>query len=625
MSFDRLIRFIQDGEAVSAGVTNRAPRVNDRNIRYLWDLLRAAEIGSTVFLRDATVEAESRVGMAVYLNGDTQRFERGLAQLESVPGTARLRTAASAQIWGIVHTKSLDTKADLLLHGFSPLAIGAALGLSADATVPAGTYYLSGTTPGRLTTQQPPISVMVLRADGHGNVLVNPQFVDFVDRHQHYKVELTCAPAGTVSPPLVGGRHTISDADDSAQGWLPADHAVFGGHAPTGAVFGYNLSAHATLSDLWPPLPVSSATLEFDRGEDTRGYSSVPLGADGLCILDRYGIWWLSDCYGDVPWPTLLDNTGSASDSASDSSSGSPECPRTLSMRMLLWFAKAQFATNDTVVTSLKSKSGRLAVTVEDTTTVASAGALDIDLDLTDFVDSGTEEPGYLVLKTLDDTTFKRGPVVSGLYAAGDNLTLTGEAEVPVDPDDPDGATMQVGAVEVRVDAYPTRELEVQSLRFSGGAEDDVYDDTLFVSLPAGQASSYRAKLHVPADIVGETIRLRLRFILLGTTAGTLPQLTVTARRLPRPSDGLDAPENLPDSDDEFSFTVATNAVLTSAYQYAEAVSTAHHGGIAGDATVAAGDVVFFTVSRDDDDGYAGDVGVVHQVGVLSVSDDLLL
>ncbi len=48
MSLERFIKFIKEGEPVSPGTPNRPLRELDQNIQYLWDVIQAAELGSTV-------------------------------------------------------------------------------------------------------------------------------------------------------------------------------------------------------------------------------------------------------------------------------------------------------------------------------------------------------------------------------------------------------------------------------------------------------------------------------------------------------------------------------------------------------------------------------------------------
>ena len=78
---------------------------------------------------------------------------------------------------------------------------------------------------------------------------------------------------------------------------------------------------------------------------------------------------------------------------------------------------------------------------------------------------------------------------------------------------------------------------------------------------------------------------------------------------MPRATDGLDTPFDLPDDSEEFTITCTTTGVLDDTNQYVEAESEGFE--------VAAGDTVYFSVSRGDSDGYAASVGILRQSGVV--------
>jgi hypothetical protein len=607
MPFNRFQRLLQSGDAVRAGTINQPLRTTAQNVAYLYELLQAAALGSTVYAYDQTVEAEAVLGMAVYYNEANARFERGLATAETnADGT--VTTNASARVWGVVGYKTNATLADVLLFGLDAVDVTAA---TDDGTQAAGTYYLSAVTAGKLTRTKPPVAVAVLRATGDGKVFVMPQFVDYLDRHTHYRFALTCLPAGDTTPPSPGDRHVISEADSDQPGWLPVTHPLLADKAPAGAVFGYNLDAHPALKNAWPTVPVGNVYVEWDRGTDQDvGGTGVPLGNTGLVVVDRNGIWWMSDCYGDVPWPTDLDT--SVSESLSESLAP-PECPRNLYMRMSLYYTRVNFATDGTAVLSLRSGDGRIRVRCVGTETPGVTGHLELSLNLNLTVtDAAT---GYLALKSFDPDTsvFTRGPVVEGLYTESDQVVLSGDVTRHVDPADEGSPRLHAGKVLVTVVPAETAELDVQLVRLDG-AQEEFFRDCMYIGFAAGEQRAYRARLQVPDSLAIPTPRLKLRFQILGRAAGTLPALTVTAKRVPRPADGLTTPADLPDDTAEFAVTVNTEGVLDDAGQYVEAEAESFE--------VAAGDTVFFSVERADDDGYDAEVGVLRQTGVLFSQDD---
>ena len=591
---NEFINFVRDGEPVAAGVTNRPTQQLQQNINYLWEVLSASGLGSTIVIRRATVDASVKIGQPVYFSSSSKAFEQALATVASGTVDGHVVAAESAQVWGVVLQKLSSTLADILVSGYSALNLSEAV----TGTVTAGLYYLSGSTPGKLVSTRTPVTIPVLRADGNGNVLVLPQFADFIDRHVHYKFDLVCQPAGSYTEPASGDPHSISVPDETLPGWLPAGHASFNGTAPAGAMFGYNLAAHPALKNVWPPLPASEAYLEFDRG--TTGFTGVPVGESGACIVNRYGIWWMSDCYNDVPWPTAYNSPGF---SISLSDPPDAECPRRTQMAMRIWFTKPSFATDTTVVTSLTSLDPRLVVTCVDGTP-ASVGALNVDLDLNFISTAGNT--GYQVLKEIDGNSFKQGPVCEGLYTSSSAVTLSSPSRRRLIVGNTSSPWLYQGPVEISVVPTESREIEVQLIRLDG-VEEQFYEDVTYLGFAAANESSIRCKLHVPSSTGFASPIISLKLRILGRAAGTLPALTVTARRLPKPSAGSSLA--LPLTASEFAVTIVTTATLSGSNRYIEVSSTAF--------AVADGDTLLFTVQRNSD-AYAGEVGILQMTGILT-------
>lgn len=599
MGFENQLRLPASGDPVSASSVNLPFRSIDQNVRYLYSLLQASRIGSTVYALQKTLEAEAAVGMAVWYNPALARFERGLGTVDVNETTGVVTPAAQAQIWGIVARKTSTTLGDILLFGMDTVDISAAT----DNVTSAGVYYLSGTRQGYLTKSKPPVGIAVLRATGTGEVFVFQNFIDYLDRHTHQRFELVCRPAGDTSQPAPGDRHIVENADDILPGWLPAGHAVFAGNAPAGAAFGYNLSAHPALQAAWPPIPAGNAYLEWSKGISTdTGFTGVPLGSAGLCVIDANGLWWMSDCYADVPWPIDLDT--SVSDSYSDSSS--IECPRHLDMAMQLWFSKPNFSTDATAVLSLRATDTRIKIYCRGTATPATAGHLDIALALNLVVTDNAV--GSHALKTFDpaSSTFTRGPICEGLWTAAENVILSGTIQA-VRSINGTPRTVHQGLVAVTLIPEASVVLDVQTVRLDG-AETEFYQDTMYIAFRPEEADSFRGMVKIPETLAITSPTLSLRFLLLGRAAGTLPALELTARRVPRPA--TDEVVDLPTSADEFDVTLDAEKVLSDANQYVEVTSE--------DFSVVAGDTVYFSLSRADDDGYAAEVGVLRQSGVLA-------
>tara|TARA_B100000700_G_scaffold220905_1_gene243179 strand:+ start:1254 stop:3131 length:1878 start_codon:yes stop_codon:yes gene_type:complete len=612
------IRHITDGEAVSSGVTSRPDKALEGNLQYLKDLVDATQLGEVLVIRDATVSSDVLVGQPVHWNATTGRFEKALAVIETNAESKTTSPKASAEVIGVVQKKTNSTLADIVTMGWVELDLSNAI----DDEIIAGRYYLSANESGKLTKQRPPVSVPVLFTDGVGNALVLPITRNFLNDHIHYSFDLTCRPAGDHYH--LSGRHEITNPDSSQQGWLPADHESFGGKAPSKAVFGYNLAAHDELESVWPPLPITAAAMTWDKGDNennqTIGGVDIPLGLDGLCHIDANGIWWMSDCDGNVPWPEdlvdsssssaswfedgygSLDSEGSYSSSNSSESHFIPECPHFDKMRLTIHYARMSFATDKSVVTSLQPAEDSPIKVQNCAGKDSTTGDLFLDLSL-DLAVIDAEKEGYQVVKTVEGAEYKRGPVVEGLFAGGD-AQLSSSKTLDVD-----GNTLYQGRVTVTV---PTdiagRELMPQIVRLDDVME-RYYDEVPYLGFSSGRESSIRIRFHVPPTGISASATMKLRVAILGRISGTLPDLSVTYRRIPR---GTSSAAALPTStSDEKAVTFdPTSITLASANQYAEVESASFPAAV--DGNIEAGDTLLITITRGSSDTYAGELGLLR-------------
>lgn len=621
------IRHITTGEPVSSGVAGRPDRALEGNLQYLKDLVDSTQLGEVLVIRDATVESTVLVGQPVHWNALTAQFEAALAVIESDAESNTTSPKASAEVIGIVQSKSNSTLADIVTMGWVAVDLSNAI----DSEIVAGRYYLSSAEPGKLTRQRPPVSVPVLFTDGLGKALVLPITRNFLNDHIHYTFELTPRPAGDHTH--VSGRHTITNADASQKGWLPANDASFNGKAPGKAVFGYNLAAHTELSNVWPPLPINAVSVTWDKGDNdtnqTIGGVDVPLGLEGLVHVDANGIWWMSDCDGDIPWPpALVDSSSSSSSWATDGygsldSEGSwssssvapgsseswfnPECPRFDKMRILLHFARMTFGTDKSVVTSLQAVEGSPLSVVNCAGVAATTGDLFLDLSLElAMLDADLE--GYQVIKEVSGSQYKRGPVVEGVFAAGD-IILTSTKQLTVGAD-----TLHQGRVTVSVPTdVGSRELTPQIVRLDDVVE-RYYAEVPYLGFLAGRSSSVRLRFHVPPVGIGAAQQMRLRVAILGRLAGTLPALTVTYRKITR---GTAAPVNLPTSLNEVALGF-NPAIAVAANQYVEVESDLLPVVPGVEGYITSGDTILVTITRGAADAYTGELGLIR-VGAVFI------
>jgi hypothetical protein len=578
--YKRRINFVKHGDAATAGNVGKPDRELHGNIEYLKSLIDAAFLGQALFAREQTLESSLKVGQPVYWDATTETFRPALSAATTQDG--KVVAAVTAEVVGIVYAKQASTQGDILLAGFAEVDLTEAI----DGSVAAGRYYLSGITAGKLVRSRPAAAVSVLYALGNGFVAVSPSTRDFLEDHVHYSFELVCEPAGTHVPPSPGGTHTITSADASLSGWLPADHSSFDNKAPSGAAFGYNLAADTSLLAVWPPVPATAAVLTLDKGSDYVGGTNVPLGADGLVVLDQYGIWWMSNCYGDVPWPT--DFTAAVS-----SSSEHLECPRHEAMRLRLDFIRMAFATDRNVVTKLQSLSSSLEI-VDCNGAEASVGDLFLRLTLALTVD-GDLSDGDLVLKDFDPETqlFSKGPVVEQIKA-GTGVTITSTREIVTGE--------HQGTVTISLSSSAGHEIAPELVRVDDMP--DRYDGNVaYLSFLDGEETGVRLRFDIPSADLGDNPTVKLRAQLLGTAAGTPPDITFSAIRIPRPT-GTPA---LPSGDTAVDFDVPAAGTLA-ADDYFEVESDAFE--------IAAGDIVFASLTRAGNDGYDGEIGLLR-VGLV--------
>jgi hypothetical protein len=383
----------------------------------------------------------------VYWNWATNRYEKALVAVEQDPVTQVFTVQPSSDCVGMCYRKKAADRADIVLRG---LVVFNDLTNSIGETVEPGKYYLSAVEPGKLSKQKPPVTVIVCHVQGPRDncsdklrVIVMPQTRDYIEEHTHYRFDLFPKPCGTNVLYLDDDgkqRHRIDEPNPELQGWLPADHATFRrdpndpatNYAPPGAIFGYNLKKHNAINRVWPPIPIQSVSMIWDKGIDLVGATEIPLGGSGLAVCDVNGIWWLSDCVGDVPWPTDWTpnyNTGAGF---------GDECPRNEVMRVVVIYLRMLLGNDRSVVTSLvqdvdevdgETITAPIAITNCDDIP-ASTGDLKLNVDLQY---AKTEGIGGEVVKRVSN----RHQLVRGWVAEGavtttpDYLSIKGSRSTP--------------------------------------------------------------------------------------------------------------------------------------------------------------------------------------------------
>lgn len=632
------IKHVQPGEPVQAGIVGRPDRTLEERTEYLKDRLDAAELGRAIFEVDATISPDVEVGHAVYWNWTTQRYEKALVAVELDDATQVFTVQPSSDCVGMCYKKKANDRADIVLRG---LVTFDNLDNSIGQTVAPGKYYLSAVEAGKLSKQKPPVTVVVCHVQGPRDncsdklrVVVMPQSRDYVEEHTHYRFDLVPRPAGTNTVVTVGGqqRHTIEDPDAELQGWLPADHPTFRrdpndpttNYAPAGALFGYNIKKHAALNRVWPPIPVQSVSMLWDKGQDLVGATEIPLGRAGLAICDVNGIWWMSDCQGDVPWPADYDPETSFPNNEGD------ECPRGEVMRVVVVYLRMLLGNDRTVVTSLVPDTDQvgeelitspIAITNCDDL-AASTGDLKLNVDLQ--VRAGDATGGQVIKNVVNRHQLTRGWMAEGVVtttpdflvikgsrptASMRNLTPTEKTALGITT----AANVPVYQGLVRIDYTDNlveREISPQIIRLSDTVE-RLYMDIPYLGFPAGQSSLLRVRLNVPEANLDQNLKMKIRVRLFGrggtpTSAALLPELYMSYRRLPRP--GVNALQ-LPTVDTDVDFSDSSRSLLIDTVVECNS----------DEFNVEAGDTVLVTIERRGGvgDQYENDVGVLRIAGIV--------
>lgn len=624
------IKHVSPGEPVQAGVVSRPDRALQDRTEYLKQRLDAAELGRAVFDNDATIDPDVLPGQPVFWNYATRRYEKALAAVTIAEESQAYVVQPSSECVGLCFKKKSADLADIVLYGVVDLPeLANAL---PPGPIQPGRYYLSAVEAGKLVKQRPGVTVNVCYVQGQTDecspvprVVVMPNTREIVDEHTHYRFELYAQPAGTDY--IEDERHQIQNPDSDSPGWLPADHAIFNGKAPAGAVFGYNLSQHPALSNVWPPLPIQAVSVLWDKGVDHVGATDVPTGANGLVVCDLNGIWWMSDCRHDVPW---AENDGSP-----PTEEETLECPRNETMRVSVVFIRMLVGNDRNVVTSL-APGADSPVVIESCATGESAtatnpGTGDLKLNLAlqyaepDDVrepGDGVEEAGLIVTgKTVTGRRLQRGWVPAGIVAhnlpqlsitSTNERTLTAQEKEALDLTTTDAVSLHRGIVKLNFQALSEREIAPQIVRLNDTVE-RLFMDIPYLGFPEGQASSLRFRLNVPDMNLGTPVKMAIRVQLFGkgSAAVAMPALYMSYRRIPKPGATTGTAIALPTSENESTDdTLVFNTAIPVAPNYAIICDSSLFD-------VLPGDTVLVTLERRAGDTYP-EVGVLRMAGILS-------
>jgi hypothetical protein len=633
------IKHVSPGEPVQAGIVSRPDRALQDRTEYLKHRLDAAELGRAVFDNDATIASDVLPGQPVFWNYAERRYERAKAAVEVDAATQAYVVQPSSECVGLCFKKKAATLGDIVLYGVVDLP---ELANALNGPLQPGRYYLSAVEPGKLVKQRPGVTVNVCYVQGQTDecspvprVVVMPNTRELVDEHTHYRFDLYTRPAGTnVVYEAEDGteRHRIDNASDELPGWLPADHASFAGKAPAGAAFGYNLPQHTAVHNVWPPIPIQAVAVLRDKGDDYVGATDVPTGANGLVVCDLNGIWWMSDCRGDVPWPANY--TG---EPETPPTVETLECPRDEIMRVTVVFIRMLVGNDRSVVTSLVPGEDSPVVIESCATgepaTPANPGTGDLRLNLDLQYASpndvrepgdGIEEAGLIVTgKTPSGRRLQRGWVPAGIIAhnlpqltieSTNQRLLTNTEKEEFDIDTSESVSLHRGLIKLNFQALSEREISPQIVRLNDTVE-RLFMDIPYLGFPEGQASSLRVRLNVPDMNLGTPVQMAIRVQLFGKGSASqpMPALFMSYRKLSKPGTTPATAILLPSTE-----TDSTDGTLV--FNTAQAVAPNRAIICESSAfSVASGDTVLVTLERLDGDTYP-EIGVLRMAGILSVA-----
>lgn len=309
MPYPTSVRQIVNGADAEQSVFNAPIQDLTQRTDYLLSLVQNLTTGDATRLDGVTVDASVVPGTPVYLDVTDGIFKPALGALDANSGYS---LAADSSLWRGIAYSVTGTTGTVITGGALTLTTLVWADVLESGSFAAGRYFLSETEAGKLTTDSGVLSIYVGDLTSDGVFVLAGQGISTFLNHVHASVTLTGHPAGNiVADPGVNDPHVIDAPDAAEAGWLPANATYFPGFTeglqiPTGAKFGYNIQHpdEVRLRSLFPPVPLESAQFAL--------YGQV---LDSTQIqVNSYGIWWMVDTYGDVPWASDYSTSGQAYD-----------------------------------------------------------------------------------------------------------------------------------------------------------------------------------------------------------------------------------------------------------------------------------------------------------------------
>jgi hypothetical protein len=534
-----------------------------------------------------------------------KRFDLALALLNASPG-GEMVADALAITTGICVKKRNTTVGDITIAGAITLTAANVATLLNNAAPVSGVLYLSTTNSGTLTQTKPAVGIvvgyLVTPSDGcsatYQLILNSGVNSNWLGQDRVIEYTLAAKPAGTHVPPAFGGTHQITSPDINKQGWLPASHAVFGGTAPVGAIFGYNIDKDPALLAMWPPAG-KRMVLDFMSKADigTAGLKRVPAS---LFAINNRTIWWMTNCYSQVPWDYELDTNVNFP---------LPACEIDPPTQLIATFDRSPLDNSGKVVTKLRGSADGVVTFVDASGVVAVTGDLTAKLNSSAAV-TATNQAGSTVLKTLGDGfKFQSGVVVEGVRSTDPTLSVTGTLSRLIDPslaESPTNYRYQQGIVTIAKTTTAIGQDLSPSLIRVGDSLQRAYKGVSYIGFPNLVASSIAVRFDVPNGLTA-TQRLTPYVVMFGRGVGPMAAMTASYYVISGPP-RAGGPQIITDVPNALAFDVVT----PSTGLLADAVFKT----TADSVVLYAGDTIFITFARAAGSTYPFDIGFIR-IGAL--------
>jgi len=583
-------RPVSDGEPVNATVTNRLPRTNQGNTAYLHELLKRVRDTSGEFLYDVPVAADVVPGDFVYYDGTSRVFAKGLAQ-SSIRDGKPIESDSSA-VWGVV-TDVRNNEAVLCTNGLCMFRTEMAAYFEYPEP---GVRFLSDRFSGEPTIErhwpEKCLGYLVgVKSDGEIQFFIKSSLAIDQRLHRHKTVELTAAPAGTCEKDRP---QNIFQVRTDLPGWIPADHTVFAGKIPTGALYGYNPLV-LNKGCMWPLRFAVHAGLRWQRHiaeTDDPLLASVP---PEFYLIDETTIWWMSDVY--LPWNSRVDYIDGQGITETESAYGT---------RLWLDWLDSGHGLSDSLVSSLRAAEGSgLKLTQYPLGGPAVQGDLLLDFELSFRQLFEKERTGYAI-KKIEKSDMMIGPVVSGLKIDSSRWKIIHSDHcesgyhfgslVLGDPSGKIGLELPFEAVHLQ------------------GVEEAVEREAIGLAFPANRESSFLARIVVPHDTGFDRFDLTLLFGILVTRSGNISSdaLTIHYRTISTPAGNNTIAQAFPQA--ALAQIPCDFSVQNS--QFSQGYYTAESGKIA----VKPGDVLYVKIQRTPPDNFGDRIILLRKSAILHYS-----